>query len=327
MHRISLSGSHGEMGRRQGALIKGSFSPPEPSEKKLRFTSECIRFYEEHTPGVVGEIDELSREAGIDPAVMRSFVLTLGLEPACTAFALASDETADGVPVFARNYDWDEEFQRYFTVVEARPRGGLASLTFTDTVVGRYGGVNEAGLAAAITAIPAYVGEPSPGIRMNIAVRWIMDHFRTTDEAADWLSGIPHQWAHNFLLADRHGRLARVETAPERTVMQYSEEFIVTTNHYHDAAMRRLEDPSFDFSNTHMRYGNVETWHRERGRGISIGEIESLLSSHGDGVCSHVEVDGRRIATIWSWIAPLGRRRAYVCDGSPCMNDYQIIEF
>jgi len=162
MHTINLSGSYSEIGREHGALIKGFFTPPPASDGKIRFTSECLEYYEEYTPGILEEIDELSDEAELDPTLMRCLILTLGLEPACTVVALSSDKTVGGVPVFARNYDWDEEFRQYFTVAKAKVKGGLASLTFTDTMVGRYGGVNEAGLAAAITAIPAY-REPLPG--------------------------------------------------------------------------------------------------------------------------------------------------------------------
>lgn len=327
MHTIDLSGSYSEMGREQGALIKGLFTPPPASDGKIRFTSECLEYYEEYTPGIIEEIDGLSDEAELDPTLMKCFVLTLGLEPACTVFALSSDKTVDGVPVFARNYDWDEEFRQYFTVAKAKLKGGLASLTFTDHMVGRYGGVNEAGLAAAITAIPAYRGSPSPGIRMNIAVRWMIDHLGTTEEAAEWLLTIPHQWAHNFLLADRRGKLARVETSPEKTIVYYSDEFVATTNHYHDEGMKALEGEDFDFSNTHRRYDNVEAWYRGKKHEIDIGEIKELLGGHEDGVCNHAEVDGRRIATIWSWIAPLGERHAYVCDGPPCENEYKRIEF
>ncbi|KYH36268.1 MAG: peptidase C45 acyl-coenzyme A:6-aminopenicillanic acid acyl-transferase, partial [Candidatus Bathyarchaeota archaeon B23] len=265
-----LSGSYREIGGEEGSFIKGKFHPPPISDEKIDFTSKCLQYYERYTPGIIEEIEELSKEANLPPLLMESFLLTLGLEPRCTVFALSSERTIHGLPLFARNYDWDAEFQRFFTVFRTEPEGGLVHLSFSDHPVGRYGGVNEAGLAAAITAIPAYRGRPSPGIRMNIAVRWILDNFKTTEEACEWLLEIPHQWAHNFLVADRYGTLARVETSPERSVVYYSEEFVVTTNHYHDEEMRRLEDPEHDFTDTYRRYRIVEEWYRERGEGIGV---------------------------------------------------------
>jgi len=258
---------------------------------------------------------------------MKCFILTLGLEPGCSVLALSGENTVDGAPVFARNYDWDVTFQEYFTPFRVEPTGGLTSISFTDHMVGRYGGANEAGLAAAITAIPAYRKRPTPGVRMNIATRWILDHHRTTEEAAEWLAETPHQWAHNFLLADSRGTLTRVETAPERTRIRYSEDFMATTNHYHDDEMKELEDPLYDYTNTHRRYANMEKWYEGSGGKIGLGDIQFVLSDHEAGVCNHYEDQGVKGGTIWSWIAPLGERRAHVCHGPPCSNDYKIVDY
>jgi predicted choloylglycine hydrolase len=327
MDVVTLKGTYEEIGVQHGLLLKGSLNAFPASDAKKEFARKCEATTREHCPGLVDEIEGLSSSAELDPDLMKCFILTLGLEPGCSVLALSGEHTVDGVPVLARNYDWDVTFKEYFTPFRVELTGGLTSISFTDHMVGRYGGANEAGLAAAITAIPAYRGRPTPGIRMNIATRWILDHHRTTEEAAEWLAETPHQWAHNFLLADSKGTLARVETAPERTRIQYSEDFIATTNHYHDEEMKGLEDPEFDFSNTHRRYGNMERWHEGNGDKIGLDEIRRMLSDHETGVCDHYEHQGVRGGTIWSWIAPLGERRAHVCHGPPCSNDYKIIDY
>jgi len=91
--------------------------------------------------------------------------------------------------------------------------------------------------------------------------------------------------------------------------------------------MKRIEAVDFDFSNTHRRYDNVEAWYHGKGPEITVGEIKELLRGYEKGFCNHAEVNGRRIATIYSWIAPLGESYAYVCDGTPCENEYEKIEF
>jgi len=325
VHR--LSGTYREIGLQEGVLFRGRLHLPPISDEKIEFTSKCIPYYERYTPEILEEIEEFSRRADLPSLLLEGFLLTLGLEPCCTVFALSPERTLYGLPLFARNYDWDRGFERFFTVFRTEPEGGLVSLSFSDHPVGRYGGVNEADLAVAVTAIPAYRGCPSPGIRMNIAVRWLLDRLRTTEEACDWLLEIPHQWAHNFLIADRHGTLARVEASPEGVVVHYSEDFIVATNHYLDEGMGGLLDPHHDFVDTYRRYRIVEEWIRERGIDVEVGEVMNLLRGHGEGVCSHIEVEGREIATIWSWIALLGERKVYVCKGSPCRGDYEPIEF
>ena len=326
MNVVDLKGTYREMGEQYGALIKGRFQPPPASEAKRRFAEECEALTRRYAPGVVEEIEGLSSAAEVDAGLMKCFVLTLGLEPGCTVFAVSGAHTNDGAPIYGRNYDWDISFQKFFTPMRLQLVDGNTSLVFTDHFVGVYGGVNHEGLAAAITAIPAYRGKPRPGVRMNVALRWILDNHETTEEAAEWLSNTPHQWAHNYLLADKKGRLARVETSPEMTRVQHSDEFITTTNHYHHPEMKPLEDPGFDYSNTHRRYSAVTEWYGGRDR-VGLEDVKQVLSGHGDGVCDHGIWDGVKLGTIWSWIAPLGSRVAYVCNGPPCSGAYEEIAF
>lgn len=196
------------------------------------------------------------------------------------------------------------------------------NLGFSDVMVGRYGGVNEKGLACAITAEPAYTGKPQLGVRMNLAIRWILDNLSTTSEAVEWLTNIPHQYAHNYLIADSCGELARVESSPEQDNVTTNNEYIHVTNHYLDDEMRKLEAPSFDFSNTHRRYDTIEKWYNSLDK-VTLHDVKEVLSSHEEGVCNH----GEGFETIWSWIAPLGERYAYVCHGSPCKGEYRKIEY
>jgi hypothetical protein len=108
-----------------------------------------------------------------------------------------------------------------------------------------------------------------------------------------------------------------VETAPERTRIQYRGDFMATANHYHDEEMKGLQDSGFDYTNTHRRYANMESWYEGKGDKIGLDEIQFVLSDHKAGVCNHYEVLGVKGGTIWSWIAPLGQRRAHVCHGPP----------
>jgi len=322
MNILDLSGSHVEIGEQYGRILKGNFTPPPASQERIRFSKECERLTEQHAPGLVEELVSLSSEAGLDEDLVKAFVLTLGLEPGCTVFALSDEETVIDGPVVARNYDWDVEFEEYFTPARISPDKEYSCLCFSDHFVGVYGGVNEEGLSVAVTAIPAYTGKPRPGVRTNVALRWILNNLGSTDEAVEWLLGTPRMWAQNYIVADKDGRLARVETAPERSRAEYSEEFILSTNHYHDPEMRSLESKSFDFTNTHTRQRRVEKWYREGRPGISLDDIKRVLSDRDVGVCNSYAVEGRIGGTIWSWIGELRHGTVHVSPGPPCMNDY-----
>jgi hypothetical protein len=71
----------------------------------------------------------------------------------------------------------------------------------------------------------------------------------------------------------------------------------------------------------------LKRWYQERGDKVGLDEIQFVLSDHESGVCNHYEAQGVKGGTIWSWIAPLGQRRAHVCHGPPCSNDYKIIDY
>jgi predicted choloylglycine hydrolase len=322
MNILEFTGTPRDFGTQNGTILKGLFNAPPASEAKRKFTSECIPHIMEHTPGIIDETDALAETIGEDIELMRCFLLTLGLEPRCTVFALAGHKNLEDSPIFARNYDWDPSSLQYFDLVKAKPQGKYANLGFSDVMVGRYGGVNEKGLACAITAEPAYMGKPKPGVRMNLAVRWMLDNLSSTDEAVEWLTKVPHQYAHNYLIADKTGDLTRIESSPLRDKVTTASDFIHVTNHYIDEEMRELENPDFNYSNTHTRYDTVDKWYYEKDC-IDVADVQDVLSSHENGVCNH----GEGFETIWSWIALLGERYAYVCNGSPCKGTYQKIEF
>ena len=114
----------------------------------------------------------------------------------------------------------------------AEPKGGVKNLSFSDHMIGRYGGVNKEGLAISIHAVPGYSDKPRPGIRMNMTFRWILDNMKSTMEAVEFITEIPHQTAHLYMVADKKGNFARVEYAPEESRVEYSDSFLYCTNHY-----------------------------------------------------------------------------------------------
>jgi len=93
MHVVDLKGTYREMGEQYGALMRGRFQPPPASEAKRRFADDCEALTRRYAPGVVEEIEGLSSAAGVDVGLMKCFVLTLGLEPGCTVFAVSGAHT------------------------------------------------------------------------------------------------------------------------------------------------------------------------------------------------------------------------------------------
>jgi predicted choloylglycine hydrolase len=326
MNKVNLKGSYREMGTQHGSFVKGFFNTPPISEKKIKFSKKCEELTREYTPGLMAEVEAFAEAANLEKESFKAFLLTLGLEPGCSVVALAPSLTEIGFPVFGRNYDWDLSFQDYFMVFITEPEDGVKSLSFSDHMIGRYGGVNKEGVAVSIHAVPGYTGKPRPGVRMNMTLRWILDKLSSTEEAVDFITETPHQTAHMYMVADKKGSFARVEYAPEEYKVEYSDNFLYCTNHYQLQGMKQYETGEFDRSNTEQRAGKIGKW-RSSKKVFSHEDVVQFLSSHEGGVCNHAEYKGTKYGTIWSWIAPLGMDKAYVCHGPPCSSSYTEITF
>jgi predicted choloylglycine hydrolase len=326
LNTVNLKGTYSELGRQHGSFVKGFFHTPPIPEKKIEFSKKCELLTRQYTPKLMDEVEAFAESAELDLEPFKAFLLTLGLEPGCSVFALGTRLTETGIPIFCRNYDWDYEFQDYFMAFITEPQGGVKNLSFSDHMIGRYGGVNKEGVAVSIHAVPGYTGKPRPGVRMNMTLRWILDNMKSTEEAVEFITETPHQTAHLYMVADKKGDFARIEYAPEELKVEYGDIFLYCTNHYQLEEMKKYETGNFDRSNTEQRETKIRNW-RDTSERFSHEDVVQLLSSHNDGVCNHAEYKGIKYGTIWSWIAPLGEDIAYVCHGSPCRNKYMEITY
>jgi predicted choloylglycine hydrolase len=163
-------------------------------------------------------------------------------QSACNVVAVAGTQCRDGRTIFARNHDWLDEDQKWVTCFRTKPKNGLQNIGFGFTDPGRYGGVNKAGLAISSASIPFYLHEPQPGLRMNVVTRWVLDTFSDTPSAVDYLKRISHHEGISYLLADKEGRIARVEAAPEGVDVAFAKDGIQgAVNLFQSEQMAHLE--------------------------------------------------------------------------------------
>jgi len=225
MFHPRLKGSYYEMGHRYGSILhKQGFRLPMLNEKRLSLGLQCRNKAKRFFPEILEEIKGFADACRLDYDHLASFILTIGSEePQCSVFAVT-----DGKNVFVgRNYDMYYKFKDYLESCLTMPQDGYKSLGNTDIFIGREDGVNEKGLAVAMSGIVAHI---SPGIGFPIAVRYILDKCATTKEGIKFLTGTPHFSTISYLLADISGDLAVVEVSPQRTMVRTSEEerFIVS---------------------------------------------------------------------------------------------------
>lgn len=342
MIKVSFSGGYYEIGLNMGHQIKNFFQLPPASKETIIFAQECKPLVKQYAPGIIDELEGLCDATGFNPALLDSFILALGkdmiyqaremfkkgIDFGCSSLTISSKHAGLETPIFAQNYDWTESFRKFFTVAWTKPKEGISNLAFTDHIVGRYGGMNKAGLALSIHGMPSYKMEWVPGLRMNIIARWILDNFKSTKEAINYIEKIPHVCGHCFLICDKQDNIARVETAGDEIITTYCKNgFMCITNEYETKSLKKYEYQNFSFRNSEQRLNKINHWYENNKSEIYTEKIKNLLSSHNDGVCNHFEFGGEITSTIWSWIAKIGNDEILVCDGSPCMNAYEQMTF
>ncbi|MFW9995566.1 MAG: C45 family autoproteolytic acyltransferase/hydrolase [Candidatus Odinarchaeota archaeon] len=326
-----FQGSYYEMGLQCGKMIKDRIILPKADAKKIDWASKCRNEMERYTPGLLDELQGLADAANLErkdldavllyePFAIKRFTNRAPAMNCCTAFIIPGNRAEGEYPVFARNYDWFAESRDFFAVHCIHPANKLQSMLFTDHYIGGFGGVNEAGLACAVTSMPYHDCSFKPGILLNIAVRWVLDTFREAGAAVNFLEEIQHCEGNLYLIADKTGTNARVEVTPDKVFTTCSRDgFLVATNHFQSEEMQPLqrELPESEFT----RLEGITSWYSSQEMPVTSDSIKSILRDHEHEVCAHVDEGG----TVWSWIARLGINEVQVCVGSPCEKQYKVL--
>jgi len=338
MKTTVISGSYYEMGYKLGSQHKDFFKPPPCHPEKLKLSLQCREIVKQYTPDLLEEIRGFCDAGNYNLESMEALLLVLGYESlsspekGCTVFAVGSELTDSGFPIFARNYDFDVKFQPSCGITFRSPLGKLKSIAFSDHMIGNMGGINESGLAIAILVAANYDSKWQPGIRVNLSTRWVMDNCHNTEDAVSFLEKIPHVRGQFFMVMDNEDNIARVETSPPHVAVTYAKkDYLFSTNHYQAESLKKYSNQTLIPANSLERFNKVKTFLEKRNNNLTLNNIMKFLSSHEKGVCNHVEIDGRNLATLYSWLAEIREKgdplQAWATIGSPCKNKYEIYTY
>lgn len=327
MHMYRFAGTYRQIGLEYGLQLRAGRVPAAPvSRTRLDFAAACEPFVRAFAPELFDEIEGIAEGSGYDLKRVTMIALALDAHPACSIAAVAGQHTADGKPLFGRNHDWYQASGQHATFLETRPEGAIPSLGCNDVMVGRFDGINAAGVAIGITAVEG--GRDHPGVMFPLAVRIVLDRCRTTAEAVDLLQGIRHARAINFLVADADGDMAALEVVPGRVgVIRPDKGFIAVTNQFQSDEMARYEKVSRRPPNSYRRLCTLREWFAARQGPLTRADLEAVLSTPTPrGVCA-VPRTRRGVGTIWSWTACLGDGVIHFADGEPDLIPYRPLDF
>ncbi len=322
-----MKGSYYEIGLSIGRKFRKqvpSHYSKECTKEKLDFAYDCQDIVKKYCPELLEELQGIADAGNFNYENLLSSELAAGLYSNCTLLAISGEHTKSGHPIFARSMDWLQYAMKFASISMTRPKGKLASLGFSETFLGRAGGINEAGLA---------IGESStcwenlqPGIISGVAIRWILDNCKTSHDAVEFLTRIRFIMGNNYLIADKQGDFGFVQAHPSKAIGTIERpDFLFATNHYFSPEFDKITPKKPKHSTDRIEYLN--SWFSKRTEPVSLEDVMILQRTHDVEICPHVqeEYEGkpRDLTTCWAWTAALGTNEVYLCEGSPCKNQHQ----
>jgi predicted choloylglycine hydrolase len=322
MFHSAVKGSYYDMGCRYGsALYKHGFKVEPQRAEKLDFGKRSEKDVQQFFPEILGEIQGFADACHASYDDLSAFLFCVGafkVEPFCSVFAAFNGSDV----VFGRNYDFYYSFAKYSESFLTCPKNGYFSMGHSDVFVGREDGVNEKGLAVAMTGVMEKTTKP--GVSFIFAVRYVLDKCATVEEALKALPRLHFSSANDYLLADAGGNMAVVEASPEKVMVRTPEEgerFIVCTNHYVLPEMLKIENLKERPPDSVLRYTTIYGALQQHGGKIDAKTAQEILADHGGYVCSHI--DSIKLGTIWSVVASLKQRQILRAEGHPCKIEYK----
>jgi predicted choloylglycine hydrolase len=330
MRHIKIAGSYYELGLEYGRIVsenKLNWWWTQPTAAKLALVKQCEREIAVYAPKFLEEVRGIADACRSDyDLLLSNMTVTYLAQSACNVVAVAGTQCRNDRTIFARNHDFFDEDKQWVTCFKTNPKNGLRSIGFGFADPGRYDGINEAGLAIGGAAI-YYRHNPQPGLRMNVVTRWVLDTFSDIPSVVDYLKRIPHHEGISYLVADKHGCIARVEAAPEGVdVALAKDDMLAAINLFQSQQMARLEHTPGKENIVYRHKKRIIAWYNTNEGQIDLDAAKRLCSDHEIGLCDHGETRSEPFGTIYSWVAELGTGKIHVAHGRPCESGYEVIE-
>ena len=322
MFHPRVKGSYYDMGYQYGTILyKHGFGVSEQTTEKLDFGRKCEKEVKRFFPEILKEIRGFADACHTSHKNLAALILSIGAfndKPMCSAFATFNGSDV----VFGRNYDFYYSLRKNTESYLTRPKEGYRSVGHSDIFVGREDGVNEKGLATAITGVREKITKP--GINFPLAVRFVLDKCASVNEGVKALSDVHFSTTNNYLLADKDGNMAVVEASPQRVRVRRPEEdnsFTVCSNHFLHTEMLEMENQKERCWDSVPRYTTIYNALKQQDGKIDVKTAQKILSNHSEYVCSHQK--NIRLGTLWSVIATLKNLQIFRAEGHPCRVKYK----
>lgn len=327
------------MGVKRGKIFsRGGISFPLHLDGfQLEHGRESEKILRNFFPEVCEEIRGVSDTVGADYQDLASWMLCMGccmynLEQnipveirGCTAFAYVKGESV----LYGRNNDLPPYLQKGSKSEIYAPDGGSRFNITTSSFINGEEGLNEYGLAVAMTFVMTRLEKIRPGFNSCFIVRYLLEKAKDVEEAMALLDELPVASNCNILLADPSGRMAVAECTPSVKRIRDPECFgrdkiVCTVNSFTSDEMKVYDDADGEDYDSHRRYKTVMDGFEKH---IDSDCIENcvettkrLLKGDYGFICQYDQEPD--FETVWSSIFDLKSLRIYRAEGDPRRKRY-----
>lgn len=275
-----------------------------------------------------------------DPIVMHYYGGRQGSGPDehCTVFVAGPNETG-GPLIAAENFDYyPVPSNSYSVLLVMYPDEGHSCLL--PAGAGRMGTnavVNDEGLVFMVSSAPSQgPGDTGPGITGFLELPYIGITAGSVRDAEPVLINMTRGFALNHVLADPSGDIEVIEATRARYAIRTpcdtgTCDYIITTNHYKNPAMKpsqKIWDPLAYYPSSYYRYITAEEMLKTRSGSLSYAETTEILSStdwwdgsewHRNDPWSSNTINRFRpdVTTLYSFIALPEDHLVSICSGNP----------
>lgn len=234
----------------------------------------------------------------------------------CTAFAYSKGHRV----IYGRNNDLPPYLKNGSKSEIYSPANGNRFNITTSSFINGEEGLNEYGLAVAMTFVMTSLEKIQAGFNSCFVVRYLLEKADNTEKAISLLMELPIASNCNILVADKNERMVVVECTPFTKRIREAVDFdnnkiVCTVNSFTSDEMKSYEAANGDDYDSHKRYKVVMDSFSAHIKNDFIETTKQLLKGDYGFLCQY-DYDPN-FETIWSSVFDLKSLMIYRAEGDP----------
>lgn len=321
MYHSRWKGSHYEAGFKYGSLLFKNNKTPNfdklINSEKLEYSKKVYQIYNKFYPEILDEVQGFADGLNIDFDIVFAFLSSMYVfteDVFCSCIGISNSR---GV-FLARNSDFDKSIKNLTDSAFYKLDNSYTFIGNTTAMIQMEDGMNEKGLACALTFV--YPTVRGVGFNAGFLIRYILEKCSTVNQARVFLENVDIGSSQNVIVIDNSGEILLAElNAEDRYFEQISSGCIYRTNHFISDRMSKYQVKIKDDICSHDRYKTLKNSSSDL---LDESDLKPLLSGKFGFMCQYDR--SKQFDTLWSSIYDLKENRIYRCEGNPSRKTYFI---